>query len=291
MQYRPNPLLRLLRRFIISINDNGIRVALANSCRRLFRSLRKNGLVGTFKLAFIQTKPVIAPPELICDELHPFDKEHGTDTSGFISSWKMEAVSLSALHGTAYIGTPSSTLRQALAALPIKHEEFSLVDFGCGKGRVLLVAAEFPFRRIVGVELALDMAQIARANVALNPALKDRITIVNEDALSFELPDGPIVLFLFHPFTATFLRRFLTKLERQFRRNPRPAFLIDTDSYLADDKAVYSDTPGFRATLASFPFLREVSDWVFPISAEEAAVEPSGGTMTRYTVFAVDVTR
>ncbi len=40
--------------------------------------------------------------------------------------------------------------------------------------------------------------------------------------------------------------------------------------------------------LVSFPFLHEVSDWVFPISAEEAAVEPS--ELTRFIVFSVDVT-
>ena len=43
--------------------------------------------------------------------------------------------------------------------------------------------------------------------------------------------------------------------------------------------------------MASFPFLREVSDLVFPLSAEEVALEPTGGTMTRYTLFSVDVTR
>ena len=289
MKYRPSPPFRLFRRFLTSIEANGIREAFAHSYRRLFRSLKKNGLAGTFRIAFVQTTPEAEPTAVICDESHPFDKRHGTDTSGFIGTGRMAAVSLSALHGTAYVGTPASTMRQAFAALPIRHEEFTFVDIGCGKGRALLVASEFPFRRIVGVELAIEMAQIARANVALNPAWKERISIVNEDALSYQFPDGPIVLFLFHPFSSTFLRRFLTKLERQFRRSPRTAFLIDTDSYSADVVAVYSDTPGYRATLTSFPFLREVSDWVFPISAEEAAVEPSGGTMTRYTIFSVEM--
>jgi SAM-dependent methyltransferase len=92
---------------------------------------------------------------------------------------EMVAVTLSSLYATGYAGVPPSTLGPALAALPIKHEEFTFVDIGCGKGRALFIAAEFPFRRIVGAELAVELAQIARANVALNPAWRERISIAN----------------------------------------------------------------------------------------------------------------
>jgi SAM-dependent methyltransferase len=228
---------------------------------------------------------------LVADQPHPFDKKFGTETGGYISSGEMESVSYSALLATGYAGVPPSSLRPALAALPIKHEDFTFVDIGCGKGRALFVAAEFPFRRIVGVELAVELAEVARANVAINPEWKERITIANEDALSFELPDGPVVLFLYHPFTQMLLRRFLTKLERQLRRSPRTAFIIDADAYAADIEAVFGDTPRCRAAMKSFPNLREVSDRVFPLSAEEAAVEHTGATMNRFTLFSLDATR
>jgi len=111
------------------------------------------------------------------------------------------------------------------------------------------------------VELAVEMAQIARANVALNPAWAERISVVNEDALSYKLPDGPVVLFLYHPFTIMLLRHFLKKLERQIRRSPRPTYIIDVDAYAAEVEAVFRDTPRCRAAMASFPFLREVAIW------------------------------
>lgn len=60
---------------------------------------------------------------------------------------------------------------------------------------------------------------------------------------------------------------------------------------MAELEAVFGDTPRCRAAMASFPFLREVSDLVSPLSAEEVALEPTGGTMNRFTVFLVDVTR
>ena len=290
MKYRPSPPLRLIRRIIRTVDYNGARGAVSIAFKRVIRSLYKYGLSGTFDRASSYVMPQAPPPELIGDQQHPFDKEHGTDTGGKISSGEMTAVSLSALHASGYAGIPPSTLRPALAALPFKSEEFTFIDIGCGKGRALLIASEFPFRHVIGVELAIDMAQVARANVALKPAWKERISVANEDALTFELPNGPVVFFLYNPFTTMLLRRFLARIHRQLCCSPRPAFVIDADSYLANAEKVFRGTPRCRAVMASFPFLREVSDLAFPISGEEAVVEPTGGTMTRYTVFSVDVT-
>jgi hypothetical protein len=106
-----------------------------------------------------------------------------------------------------------------------------------------------------------------------------------------ELLVGPLLLFLYHPFSPMLLRRFLTKLERQIRRSPRPAFIIDADVYTADIEVILGDTPRCRAAMELFPFLREVSDLVFPISAEEAAFEVTGGRVNRFTIFSLDATR
>src|SRR3712207_1940229 len=39
------------------------------------------------------------------------------------------------------------------------------VDLGSGKGRVVLAAARFPFKRVIGVEIAESLNEVARANV------------------------------------------------------------------------------------------------------------------------------
>ena len=290
MKFRPNPVLRLLRRILRSIDHNGVRGAAVNAFRLLIRSIKAYAVRGTLDNASAYAMPTAAPSDLICDQIHPFDKQYGTDTGGRISSGDMAAVSLSALHAAGYVGIPPSSLRPALAALPLKHEDFTFIDIGCGKGRAALIASEFPFRRIIGVELAMEMARIAHTNVSLKPSWEERISIVNEDALSFELPDDPIVLFLYHPFTTMLLRRFLSKLGRQLRRSPRPTFIIDADAYSGKVEKVFTDTPRCRAAMASFPFLHEVCDLVFPLSEEDMATEPTGCTMNRFTVFSVDVT-
>jgi hypothetical protein len=52
-----------------------------------------------------------------------------------------------------------------MAALPWRPEDFTVIDFGSGKGRALIVASECPFRRIIGVEFALELHRDAQQNI------------------------------------------------------------------------------------------------------------------------------
>ena len=75
-------------------------------------------------------------------------------------------------------------------------------------GRALLLAAEFPFRAVVGVELNPTLARIGRTNMALwRKAGRARapMRMICRDAAEFELPPGPCVVFLFNPFGAPVL--------------------------------------------------------------------------------------
>jgi hypothetical protein len=127
---------------------------------------------------------------------HPFDLLHGVETSGFIPGENIPAISLSALYSTAYTGISPSALTQALSELPIRCGDFTFVDLGCGKGRALMVAAQFPFPHFLGVELASELCNVARANVATDPNWADRISIVNQDATKVIFPHGPLLVYL-----------------------------------------------------------------------------------------------
>ena len=290
MNYRPSPPLILLRRFFRSIQGNGLWGALAHAWLRLYQSLRNHGLSGTLERAFLKAPNAPAASEA---QLPPpsFDITHGTETAGIVSSAKLEAVSLSALYATGYLGSPPSTLRQALATLPIRHEEFSFVDIGCGKGRALLVAAELPFRHLYGVEIAVELARTAMANVSLRPDWKERISVTNQDAAKFSFPDGPLVLYFYNPFFNRILRRVLKNLERELRRLPRAVFLIFGDIYRdeANDGATHSTFHRYRNVMAAMPCFSEVSDAHYRLSAEEAAQEPSRCNVSRFVVYSANV--
>jgi SAM-dependent methyltransferase len=148
--------------------------------------------------------------------VHPFDQVHGTDTSGLVPAKDLVTGHENDEHVTAYYGVAPSILRTLidrwLATDPPHHiTDYSFLDVGAGKGRAVLLASEFPFRRVVGVELNAAMATIAQANVNLwrrdheaDPTATAiaPIRIVQGDALEFELPRHPALVFLFHPFEA-----------------------------------------------------------------------------------------
>jgi SAM-dependent methyltransferase len=277
IKFAPTPPLKLLRRFVRSIENNGARGAFVHSYQRLFRSLRNHGFSGTWERAFRKapTSSVPRAPEPV----HPFDILHGTDTSGYIASAELHGTSLSSLLITAYYGIAPSVLTQAIVGLPVKPENFSFVDVGCGKGRAVYVAANFPFRHLYGVEISPELCDTARSNIALNRECKGRVTIINHDAATVTFPDGPLIIFMFHPFLAPVLRRVLANLERQLRRKPREVWLL------------YGRNPRYTKVLKRFPFLKEISETTYPFSAEEAAVDRFKLSHESFTLYSAQLDR
>ena len=128
--------------------------------------------------------------------IHTFDLKYGTDTSGIIPGDALSCDDRNNLWSTAYYGVSPSVVNQALAALDLDWPRFTFLDLGSGKGRALLLASRFPFRRVVGVEIVSELNEIAAANILRfsAPWQKCReIEARNEDAAAFEYPDGPLV--------------------------------------------------------------------------------------------------
>ncbi|MDE1160992.1 MAG: class I SAM-dependent methyltransferase [Acidobacteriaceae bacterium] len=154
------------------------------------------------------------------DHQHPFDVQHGTDTSGVIAGASLGAGGESDQHITAYAGVPPSRM---LAALEIWTQQigdrpvsdFAFFDLGCGKGRSLLLGSQLPFRSALGVELDADLAKIAQRNAALwTSAGKAACAIRAEqgDATKVLYGEGPRLVFLYNPFGPPVMRIVLNAL-------------------------------------------------------------------------------
>lgn len=183
---------------------------------------------------------------------HPFDRRYGTDTSGRFSAEEMRSRSQSAAaeHMRGYGGSQPSLVRAALNTLP-RVGSCTFVDLGCGKGRPLLVATEFPFRDIVGIELSPELAQTARHNTqlvaALHPA-RARARVETGDASEFPLPAGDLVLFLYHPFSAPLMQKVVEQLERALRdESTRRCFVV---LYNPVHGALFDASPAFTRRFA-----------------------------------------
>ena len=161
--------------------------------------------------------------------VHPFDLEHGVQTSGLIPGRFLKTGHAHDRHSTAYFGVAPSVFHALLKLWQRKRpvapiEEFAFLDLGAGMGRAILLASEYPFRKVVGVELNPILAGMARRNFATWRAA-GRVCapawIVCLDAASAPIPKGPCLVFLFNPFGASVMRRLLKRLSLTFRNRPR----------------------------------------------------------------------
>jgi SAM-dependent methyltransferase len=102
-----------------------------------------------------------------------------------------------------------------MAAVSGRIEAYNFVDVGAGKGRALLLAAELPFRKFIGVELSEELARIAQRNVArwsLVTRPKVNIRVVNGDAATFRWPRTPLLVYLYNPFACTLIAQMAENL-------------------------------------------------------------------------------
>ncbi len=159
---------------------------------------------------------------------HPFDAAHGVDTSGYMAPDQCAGESGLGDKIAPYGGSQPSIVRAALASLP-DHERYALVDIGCGKGRPLIVASEFPFRRIVGVELAPALVEVGRKNasaIASRYPGRTPIEVQAGDATTFAIPDKQIVFFMYHAFDRSLVQALVAAIERQLSQDLEHAFFV-----------------------------------------------------------------
>jgi SAM-dependent methyltransferase len=141
-------------------------------------------------------------------EKHPYDLLLGCDTSGMIH-WRRLGP-----EATDYQAVDPDVFRATMAHIAGKPGEdlsrFTFVDLGCGKGRALLLAEECEFKKIVGLDFAKPLVKIASRNAAI--VKSQRITVIHGDARDFDFPPGPLVVFLYNPFSERITRGVMQRL-------------------------------------------------------------------------------
>ena len=155
-----------------------------------------------------------------------YDWDFRVDTTGATVGWRER---LLGLFHSPYQPTDPALFHQMLAELKIDFREFTFIDIGSGKGRVLLMAADYPFRRILGVELFAALHRVAEENIRNYKSDSQRgrtIESLCADAREFEFPPEPTVLYLFNPLPEPGLIEMLGNLETSLRDHPRRVYVL-----------------------------------------------------------------
>jgi Predicted O-methyltransferase len=134
---------------------------------------------------------------------------------------------------SAYQPTDPTSFHEMLQVLyqktHLNFPDFTFLDLGSGKGRTLLMASDYPFQRIIGVELLPSLHEIAQHNLKVYKSESQKcfaLESVCADAATFPLPEVPLILYLFNPFPESVMRRVLSNLATSFQRRPRQVYVL-----------------------------------------------------------------
>jgi SAM-dependent methyltransferase len=175
-----------------------------------------------------------------------FDLWYGIDSAGDASLDGLTPVGAHAADATYYGAGDPVVLRRALSSLHLDFPRYTFIDLGSGKGRIVLIAAGLPFRRVVGVEFVKEFHEIALANFRRWPASKvkcGKVTLKCEDAATFDFPPDPVVVYLFNPFGGRLMTQVMANLAASRRERPRDIVLLYVNP---KQEWVVLETPGIH---------------------------------------------
>jgi SAM-dependent methyltransferase len=210
---------------------------IVNLLRKLSRVIKRNGVIGGLGIVADQARDQVAallPPNRakareIGERERMFDQALGVDTGGFIHPTELNLTSPNQMHAVAYRATDPEDFRKAIRELSIDYRRFTFVDFGSGKGRTLLLATEFQFQSIIGVEFSEELHRIAQANISQfvrTHREEADIKSICMDAANFSLPEAPLVCYFCNPFGAPIMSKVIANIHESFRSHPRDIFIV-----------------------------------------------------------------
>jgi SAM-dependent methyltransferase len=147
-----------------------------------------------------------------------FDAEHGVTTEAliFLTTLEPEVIGPNLEFATHYEPTPVREIAPLLDEIPQPLEETTFIDIGSGMGRVVLLAAQRPFKTVVGVELSPTLHEVARENLERfreNEELRCRdVRLIRADAADYRFPRGKLAVYMYNPFRAPVMRELLRHL-------------------------------------------------------------------------------
>ena len=126
----------------------------------------------------------------------------------------------------------------------------TVVVLGCAKGRALCHFARVPVRKVVGIEISAQLAEVAKQNAGRLHKRKSPIEVRITDAAAADLSEASLI-YMFNPFGENTLRRVLTKVASSHRETKKSLKIVYLNPMFSN---VFLDFPFFKLT-------REIFSW------------------------------
>ena len=191
--------------------------------QNVLKRLRTEGLLRTSRLAVARSRGL----------LRSFieDRKRGVSTTKAVKDREL-GITDKRCHW--YVATDYETFERAMQHVDFRPNEDVFVDFGSGKGRIVLLAAHYPFRRVLGVEFSQALNELGKRNLAQTMhTLQCRdVQLIQANATEWAVPKDATILFFFNPFEGAILAEVCANIQRSLAEAPRKITLI----YVRPDK-------------------------------------------------------
>ena len=157
-----------------------------------------------------------------------FDFRYGVRTDQWVELSDLEVVGDNRDQGRSYQPIRPLIFRSALDSFKIPREGV-FVDYGSGKGRVLMLSVLSGFHRTVGIEFAPDLCRVAEHNLdkfRARTGMQFEALVLNVDAACYKVNDDECVFFLFNPFDGEVLEQVLRNIRYSLQHKPRSIHII-----------------------------------------------------------------
>lgn len=210
----------------------------------IIRRIRKSGLLGTARFILRNIRHQIAHAHA-----HAFDRREGVDTAGSIQLDQLDVLGPHKAIGNEAVSTSPMSFAWLMDHAPLPVDA-TFIDIGCGKGRTVLLAST-RFKHSIGVEFAAELVAVARRNLITygqRHTETGSAEIVHLDAAAFSFPDGPLVIYLYNPFSEALLRQVIGNLAADLEARPRPCTIVYASGMdtLGWAKRAISESGNFR---------------------------------------------
>ena len=180
---------------------------------RVLRQLNEHGIRNTIFRAFYRWR---------CNRR---ERQLGIQTTASIDG---QQLGNGAEENLGYQPIPFESFDRAMEHVDLSSGNEVFIDYGCGMGRAVVMAGLLPFKRVLGVELSDELADVARQNlsVAKHQMQSTESEIFTADATRFDLPDDVSVVFMFNPFCGEILQNVLDRIRQSLCDKPRRCCFI-----------------------------------------------------------------
>jgi SAM-dependent methyltransferase len=153
-----------------------------------------------------------------------YDWTHGIRTANIEPLSTLELTHPEHLvHANPYCPSQPEDIRFVFSNLELDFRNYCFIDLGCGKGRVLVEAARYPFKSVIGVDFAKELCEASKANLeGVRPSHRcGDIQVLHADATEVDLPRHPCVIYIYNSFRGPVLSAVIERIRKSVECFPR----------------------------------------------------------------------